>query len=333
MRIFRFLGLSILIATFIISANCGEDINIWELLGGLKLPGNGVLTDVLGEGGYAYVASSEDGVFICDVTEPDKPLDISQITTDDEAVAVYKDGNYLYIADRNGGLLIYDISNITSPFRVSSDFRAEVKAEDVFVLANYAYWVGGSGFEGYLYILDVTDPANPVQMSTTRICDRLLTAIYVENTYAYIVDYDGKFYVVDVSSPENPTLVAQVDETGEFQNSMGLDVEKAGNYIYLSDWGSGLYIIDVSKPDSPTIKQFVVFDDSVYDCSVLESYAFVAVSYGGLVRLDINNPLAPFQDGPPIIPQSSSIVGVDVDSDYAYFIDTAMRYLYTVRIR
>jgi hypothetical protein len=331
MKNLKFICLALLLVTIFLLLNCGGEANLWEILGSLYFNGSGTLSDIVADKGFVYIAAGGDGIYICDVSDPKNPSSISKLDTDDSATGVFKKDNYLYVADKYSGLLIIDVTKPSSPVKVGSDVKTGMSAEAVVAQNNYAYWVGGSASEGYLFITDVNTPTNPTTVSSLKVCNRILGAIYVDGSYAYIGDYSGVFYIVDISNPASPSLVAILTNTG-IKNSQALEITKWNNYVFLSNWYGGLFIIDVTNPSAPVVVVNLGFTDTTYDSSVAEPYIVVAVSYAGLFRFDITDPLNPKQVGTPLIPTGASVAGVYIDGNYAYFINGIQQYLYTARV-
>ena len=69
-------------------------------------------------GKYAYVADSNNGLVIVDVSDPANPKQVGHLDTDGGAIGVHVLNNYAYIADDNNVLVIVDVSDPTNPFLV-----------------------------------------------------------------------------------------------------------------------------------------------------------------------------------------------------------------------
>ncbi|MGQ9707009.1 MAG: LVIVD repeat-containing protein [bacterium] len=333
MKEVRFIIFTLFFITVFILFNCGEDLNVWEILGSLKLSGNDSLNGIVSEGGYAYISSGSDGIFVCDVSDPKEPSSVSLLNIGGKAVSVFKKDNYLFSACKDKGLFIVDVTDPKAPTVIGNDVVSGMSAESAVAQDNYAYWVGGTLYEGYLFITDCSIPTSPTHVSTTKICNMILATIYVDGIYAYIGDYEGVFYIVNISNPVSPTLVATLTNTNTQKNSQAKSITKWGNYVFFSNWGRGLFIIDVTNPSAPYIILNLPFDDSVFDCKILEPYMILAVSYSGLFRFDITDIANPTKQGNPLVPSGASIVGVSADGNFAYFINGSQQYLYTVKVK
>lgn len=126
---------------------------------------------------------------------------------------------------------------------------------DVFVSGNYAY-VGfdANSTNPTFRILDITNPASPVQMGGLNL-GASIKGVYVVGNYAFLATtHDTKeFVVIDATDKSNPQEVASLN-LGAAQNATSISVE--ANYAYIGKIaGSGanreLYVIDISTPTSP----------------------------------------------------------------------------------
>jgi hypothetical protein len=88
-------------------------------------------------------------------------------------------------------------------------------------------------------ILDVEDPSNITQ---TGFFDDggSIFGVYVNNTTAYLADYQKGLIVVDIDNPTNPTKIAQYFDSGH-----AYDVVVIKNIAYVADHSDGLEIIEI----------------------------------------------------------------------------------------
>ena len=108
-------------------------------------------------------------------------------------------------------------------------------------------YVGNS--PGGLFIFDVIDPVNPVELgswySSFRIDD-----FFISGDLAYLARWQAGMTILNISDPSTPTLVS---EFIHLQKSVGA-VEVVGNYAYLGLYaGAGLQIVDVTDPSQPFV--------------------------------------------------------------------------------
>jgi len=153
-------------------------------------------------------------------------------------------------------------------------------AYDVAAAGNYAYATGN----GSLYVFDVSNPAQPVQVG---VCS---------SGYAYRIIFDaGLVYIwtsaglgiVDVHTPTAPTVL------GSYILGNIYDVRVLGSYAYAANGTIGLAILDVSNPAQPTLAAQVSQGGTAYSVAAQESYVYPATALYDLMVVDITDPTAP----------------------------------------
>ncbi len=178
--------------------------------------------DIFIAGNYAYLSAA--GLRIVDISNPLAPtLTGYHALGDSSEGEVYVSGNYAYVAAGRSGLKIADISNPASPQLVKTLLPENYSnIIDVFVKGDYAYVI--DGYRNSVRILDVSDPATPVEKSTFYILN--LKKVFVQGTYAYVASEASPYnyvdlHVVDVANPNAPAEVgylhAQVTTAGSKQ--------------------------------------------------------------------------------------------------------------------
>ncbi|MEE9183794.1 MAG: PA domain-containing protein [Acidimicrobiia bacterium] len=158
---------------------------------------------------------------------------------------------FLFVARSSGfkilGITGYDPGNCPGGPNPSLP-AADTAGEDVSITAQFDGW-------GYMRVLDVSDPANIVelgQFATENVLadppppgDHTMHNVIVDGDCAYISWYADGMRVVDFSTPTSPTEIAHfVDSPGS--NFWGVflhDIDET-TYILGSDRDSGLWIFD-----------------------------------------------------------------------------------------
>ncbi|MBC8204469.1 MAG: T9SS type A sorting domain-containing protein, partial [FCB group bacterium] len=143
--------------------------------------------DIAISGGYAYIANSDSGLTIIDVSDP---YDIS-ITTGyllpygDRAECIEAEGGYAYI-----GTGYYDrlyIFNVTDPINpsIAGIYDADNNIYGITVSGNYVYIAHGSYG---MTILDVSNPADIYEVGWYN-TPGTAYSIAADGDYAYVADY------------------------------------------------------------------------------------------------------------------------------------------------
>ncbi|MCH8067730.1 MAG: hypothetical protein IID16_00450, partial [Candidatus Marinimicrobia bacterium] len=174
------------------------------------------------------------------------------------------------------------------------------------VSGNIAYF----GIEGTLEVVDISDPANPVELGKV-LTTSVVQGVTVSGSYAYVANGDAGLRIIDVSTPSSPQEVGFFDTGG---NAFGVAV--SGSYAYVADRVDGLRIIDVSTPSSPQEVGFFDTGGMAYGVAVSGSYAYVADRWDGLRIIDISTPSGPIEVG--FFDTDVSAFGVAVSGSYAF---------------
>ncbi len=198
-----------------------------------------------------------------DITDPLNPVEtLSPPLADDPnggpLNVLEVEGNYAFLAkaDPQGSrvttIYIVDISDPENLIEAGS-FELVGKAIRLHLLANgnYVY----AAYEDFdqssinrkrLVIYDVSDPANPILKSNTRLVDLVIDQIRYHNGYLYVVNYYSDVY--DVSDPSNPFIAySYPDNHTEKLHDICFD----GNLMYDIYLNFYLILRDVTDPLNP----------------------------------------------------------------------------------
>ncbi len=149
----------------------------------------------------------------------------------------------------------------------------------------------GSG--GGVYLLNVSNPAQPVKLSEaihTR--GVVVEGLFYHNNRLFITAEEAGLEIWDVTDASNPSFSGRLNTPG-----LALGVTVSGNYAYVADHDSGLRIVDVSNPQSPTEVGYYDTPHRAYGVAVSGNYAYVADQDSGLRVIDVSNPQDPTEVG------------------------------------
>ncbi len=219
------------------------------------------------------------------------------------------------------------------------------KAMDLAVQGSYAYVIDNKKFNQRLWVVDITKPTQPVNV-TNLILGGNLSSVTVSGKYAYVTNMSaGTMYVVDISNPASPTLANTVSGfsspsavtiignrayVGDFDGLKIVDVTNpvlatvvgsafgsfkdfgvaaSGRYAYVGN-SSGIDVFDVASSSVPVLVNTMFFNgvDFPAEMTIQGSTMYVAGENGNLEVFDISNPLAPAVGGSS--PQFVQSVGV-----------------------
>ncbi len=130
-----------------------------------------------------YIAS--DDIRRIDITSIDSPIFLDRIYTDGYAMDVIVNGNYIYVADGYRGIKIYEKINPDSLVLLSSmDTQGEARDIELVSTLDRRFLVVAD-LDGGLRVIDITDPASPVEVEQVDIPGNAYAVDY-SNGYAYV---------------------------------------------------------------------------------------------------------------------------------------------------
>jgi hypothetical protein len=152
---------------------------------------------------YVYIGKYPNGFEIVSVRDPARPKKISALNTRGAVVAVAVDGAFACISESDAGLRFIDVRDPVNPKLLSTWTSPNHWATwTITARSNVAYIESGLG---HLGAIDMSDPANPFQSSTSAI-DRV-SDIVLRGTHAYVAGGDD-FNIFDISNPTNLNPIA-----------------------------------------------------------------------------------------------------------------------------
>ena len=274
-----------------------DDTNGFEALGGAW----GVAAFGIGDRTYAMVAGRDDnGVQIIDVTYPASPSPTSAVfdgsggfeaLAEPTSVAVFGAGDRTYAVvagAADDGVQIIDVTDPAAPVPVSSAFDgsggfealAEPTSVAVFGAGDRTYAVVAGAADDGVQIIDVTDPAAPVPVSSAfdgsggfeALAEPTSVAVFGagDRTYAVVAGAaDDGVQIIDVTDPAAPVPASAVfDGSGGFEALaepfyVGVfEAEGGAHAVVAGRADNGVQVIDMTDPTSPAPAS-AAFDGSV----------------------------------------------------------------------
>jgi hypothetical protein len=104
---------------------------------------------------------------------------------------------------------------------------------------------------------DITDPSNPVELSTLDQNAVLYFSISNDNKYLYTSTAYAEFFSVDISDPANIKEISKLDKY--ISTSLGVFSSIDDRYIFVPAESNGLNVVDISDPSNLKIAK--IYDD------------------------------------------------------------------------
>jgi len=239
----------------------------------------------------AYLAASD--VVMVDLQTPSAPARMGRIATPGTAQDVSVHGNTLYVADGNAGLRVYDITQPANPVERGSlvlSYTGDRDAREVAVVGTVAYV--GLGSVGCLFVVDVSNPASPVNLGRPYSSNCAVNEIIPGGNVLYVAA-DGELLIWDITQPSSPLF------KNRWSNGYALRALAVKDTLLMAGSGNDtLLFLDVHDPSFPfqissvTLPAGAMLDWPV-DLAVRGSVLFVAGRMQGLRVVDIADPQQP----------------------------------------
>lgn len=210
---------------------------------------------------------------------------IAQIGGGNFAVDVH--GNYAYIG-MGPRIGIVDIGGVSPISLIAESSVLPGLVSQIKVVNQTVYAITrGRG----LYMIDVSDPSDPVEFGhyDIQVASRSLAVV---NGIAYMGTNSSELQIVDVSNPNASKPL------GKIQLPDGLSgIAVASERAYIATGKSGLAIVDVSDPANPLLVGMYDTPGTANDVAVDGNLAYVADGFMGLQIIDVDDPAVPVLRG------------------------------------
>ncbi|MFY2558906.1 LVIVD repeat-containing protein [Corallococcus terminator] len=232
-----------------------------RLVKSVQLEGDGYWNGVWAKDNALYVASSDRGVIVFDITDAANPTFVRDLSGGSRLNihTVFVAGNRLHAMATRGsvGTAIYDVTNAREPVRLGGHVNDSLgpsavsyphDATSLNHLLFVSHWNAG------LLILDATDPSNVKRLGAytpPHATSHTSRVAYINNNLIAFEAGEGwgsHLRVLNLNDPANPTLI------GEYKLSPEVSIhnmELVGGRLYLTHYQHGVRVLDVSRPARP----------------------------------------------------------------------------------
>ncbi|GIV32152.1 MAG: hypothetical protein KatS3mg030_454 [Saprospiraceae bacterium] len=260
---------------------------------------------------YALVGASK-GLAIVDVTDPDNPVLLTQLT--DTINSLWREvktfGSYAYVTSEGltpsgaGGLGIANLSNLPTlpvPFHkyhgdgpIANKLK-RAHALHIDTLKGFAYIYGTTNLaSGGAVALDLNaDPYNPTyagQYNAAYVHDG-----YAHNDTVYAAEiYQGRFSIINFTNKAAPVVLATQTTPNAFTHNTWLNAN--GNYLFTTDEKSNgtLAAYDIDDPTNIIFKDQIHCTPGsgsiVHNTHIKDHYAITSWYTDGVTIVDVSRP-------------------------------------------
>ncbi len=243
---------------------------------------SGYIRTIAIAGQYAYVAATEAGLLIPDISNP-ALLKLIASVEEVYAVKAVVQGQYVYIATGGAGLRIMDVSQPQAPKTVV-DYKPESWVDDVALDGRYAFLACNTAG---LCVVDVQNPASPAKVAS-----------YASGYTVYHVAASGRTVFICGPNDVRVANFSDIQNPKEIVTLNGSVVEAAfqNDIAYLVNTSSSG--VDLHDLKSATLKKISnCYKRGTVGVAVQSGVLFAAVSDFGLSTFNISDPGKPTQYG------------------------------------
>lgn len=248
---------------------------------------------------YAFVANSETGIDIIDLSEVDLgvlPL-AGRFAMSQAAHHVSIVGSIACLTDEYTGLNLFDISNPSAPACLGGyDPYVPSPGHTDYYNVTAAVIKDNVAFVGYIVEMepiDITDPVNPSPSLCPCWLGGQASEMLIEGDMLYATTLEGglcSFYI--------PGVALCPPDMGKYDTDYtARDLAVNANVAYIADDIGGLIILDVNDPEHFSAMGSFDTNGIAYGVDVAGSHAVVADYNDGLKTIDISDPCNPVQVG------------------------------------
>ena len=250
------------------------------------------------EGNTLYVTARADGLWILDISNPQKTRIITRFDTAEMATGIAAVGNIVFISERIYGTEILDCSNKKHP--KSLGFLRGGEMQSVRYVDNQLY--GGNWGHGRIHIMDFSNPSKPVELKRIQM-DGYADGMWVDGNICYgatgmharkaprseQANRGNGLEIFDLSNPKSPERLGGVKFPEWKLNYLDAwNVQVSDGLAYVANSNNGLYVVDVhnsKKPfitDSGRLPHYWNKEDCVSSVAVGNGVLYVGALNGGL---------------------------------------------------
>ncbi|UCD95339.1 MAG: T9SS type A sorting domain-containing protein [Candidatus Zixiibacteriota bacterium] len=238
---------------------------------------NVVLKDTL-----AFVATPSV-VWILNVSNPLEPT-VAAVYRDDGGGSRGRFTTGLAVQDN---LLFYNdlILDVSDPASVTLLGNTH-ECNDIFVLDTLAFL---TDYNDGLLIYSIGDPSQPDSISNFAQSEARMCDVFVKDDIAYVGTTSDGMSILDVGNPAEPVLLAT---HGAWAVN---DIFVRDSLAYLAAGEYDLMIVNVSNPSLPEMLYvYNAIGDPAHGIDVMDNMILLARRYGGVLVLDITDPVDAF---------------------------------------
>ena len=234
-----------------------------------------------------YLAASESGVLIFNISDPEQPQFIGEYNTPDIAynIKLSNDEKSLFIADGKTGLIAVNNDDNTTLGR----FNTYGSANSVTLSADETKAYIADGYKGVV-IVDISNPSDISYIETIDTPD-FASAITLnkDETKAFVSDRKSNIQVIDLKE-ENHKIIQSIQTP---YRTYAITLAKDESYLYAATGTNGIEIVAAHSLPNPFILNHITSSYKTYKAVQQDTYLYTTEGKAGLQIVNISNKQSP----------------------------------------
>lgn len=258
-----------------------------------------------------------NGLQIIDFTDPGNPLEVGYFLPNSNFMIedLVIDGDLAYTAASfQDGMVVLDISTPDS-VQVVGSYNTPNLAWNIRKFGNYVYVSDMWDNPGVL-VINVTNPSNPVLVTTLQVPGTALKGIWIDQTKLYVASLTH-LSIFSLSNPSSPILIGSYSQRDQLGHPWG--VRAKDGYLYVSDFRMGLKIFDIADPSNPVYLGKYRVSTEAEGVEIVGNAAYVCNVFGhGIETIDVSDKSNPIRTNILSLPQAGRVQNAVASGDYLY---------------
>ena len=298
--------------------------------------GSPISRDIAIEGNYAYLSYYCNsslrieyiGFFVLDISDPNNVVQLGDyyVALPDWEGGLAIKGDYVFLGAGPLGVQIVDVADKLHPYLVSSYETSGLPS--AIVLHNDLAFIAdddsGQDEGAGLYILDISIPTSPHELSTLEVQGKV-QSLTTDGAFVYLASGDSGFYVIDISQPAMPHPIAEMADIIYIT-----DIEVFNHNLLVSGYerssNMGLFAIyDAMNPANPKRRySYHTSQQMPYDAALYNGYVYLSIFNSNLDVIDVHNCINYEQAMLPIVSSAHGEYGTTWKTDVVFHNPTSV---------